>query len=76
MDADFQKITVLYLKSKGKKLIDFQFNSAEKNLVICSKVLYFGGIKGIKDRQLNLYSMTLFYMFIILNNSMFQLKGT
>ena len=54
MDIDFQKITVHYLKSEGKILIDFQFNSSEKHLVICSKVLYFGGIKEIKDKQLNL----------------------
>lgn len=66
MDTDFQKITVRCLKSEGKILIDFQFNSAEKHLVICSKALYFGGIKKIKDKQFNLWSMILFYyMFII-----------
>lgn len=37
--------------------------------VIYSKVLYFRGMREVKDRQSNLYSIILFYMFICFNNT-------
>lgn len=37
--------------------------------VIYSKVLYFRGMREVKDRQPNLYSIILLYMFICFNNT-------